>query len=83
MMLDHHWINKGCTVEILYGEHRTFLIQKTFKVISLDGPDLCTVDVYGKPEQYKTYDLKLLDKPGYTRLKEGKWLANYLVESVK
>jgi hypothetical protein len=83
MMLDYHWINKGCTVEILYGEHRTFLIQKTFKVASLDGPDICTVDVYGKSEQYKTYDLKLLDKPGYTRIKEGKWLANYLVESVK
>ena len=36
-LYDHHWINKGCTVEILYGEHRSFnCVIKEFKVLRMD-----------------------------------------------
>lgn len=76
-LYDHHWINKGCTVEILYGEHRTFRIQKTFIVHSLTSSDECLVDVYGELVPFKTYSLKLLAIPGYIRICDGKWERIY------
>lgn len=78
-LYDFHWINKGCTVEVLYGEHRSFRVQKTFKVVSLDSSDNCTVDVYGELIQFKTSSLKLISKPGYTKLSDGKWKPDYLI----
>lgn len=87
-LYDHHWISKGCTVEILYGEHRTFRVQKIFKVLGIDsntpqdkhGRNTLIVDVYGEHLHFLDTSLKLIDKPGYTRVKDGKWIPNYMVE---
>ena len=81
-LLDHHWINKGCTVEVCYGEHRTFLVQKTYKVVCMDlskprtvqGLNHFIVDVYGEHLSFCESWLKLIDKPGYVRVREGEWL---------
>lgn len=88
-LYDYHWIGKGCTVEILYGEHRTFVVQKTFKVIGIDttipqdyhGCNTIIVDVYGEHLRFIDASLKLIDKPGYTRIKDGEWKANYLLNT--
>lgn len=86
---DHHWINKGCTVEILYGEHRSFnCVIKEFKVIRMDTDKPQTVqglnhfilDVYGEEISFCQSWLRLIEKPGYTRIKEGQWLANYALD---
>ena len=88
-LTDHHWINKGCTVEILYGEHRSFnCVIKEFKVIRMDtdkpqtvqGFNHFIVDVYGEEMSFCQSWLRLIAKPGYTRIKEGQWVANYLIE---
>ena len=88
-LTDHHWINKGCTVEILYGELRSFnCVIKEFKVICMDTDKHQTVqglnhfilDVYGEEISFCQSWLRLIDKPGYTRIKDGHWVANYLIE---
>lgn len=88
-LTDHHWINKGCTVEILYGDHRSFnCIIKEFKVIRMDtskpvdkqGNSHFIIDVYGELVSYPQTWLRLINKPGYTRIKDGQWIANYLIE---
>ena len=88
-LYDHHWINKGCTVEILYGEHRSFnCVIKEFKVLRLDmekprtnqGLNHFIVDVYGEEISYPQTWLRLIEKPGYTRIKEGYWVANYRLD---
>ena len=85
-LYDHHWINKGCTVEILYGEHRSFnCVIKEFKVLRMDmekprtnqGLNHFIVDVYGEEISFCESSLRLIEKPGYTRIKEGYWVANY------
>ena len=90
-LTDHHWINKGCTVEILYGEHRSFNgIAKEFKVVAMDltkektvqGLNHFIVDVYGEHIIYCQSWLKLLEKPNYTRIKDGVWIADYLLNNV-
>lgn len=87
-LLDHHWISKGCTVEILYGDQRSFNgIIKEFSVVAMDlskpqtvqGMNHFIVDVYGEMQSICQSGLRLLKKPGYTRIKEGEWLADYLV----
>ena len=88
-LTDHHWINKGCTVEILYGEHRKFLVSKTFKVIKMDltkektaqGLKHFIVDVYGEPISYCQSWLKLIEKPGYTRIRDGLWVETRTLDS--
>lgn len=77
---DFDHINKGCTVEILYGENRSGRVQRTFKVLSLDSCELVTVAVNGAPVQYRKHELRLIDKPGYTRQAEGVWIANWRLE---
>lgn len=82
---DHHWINKGCTVEILYGEHRSFnCVIKEFKVVSFDTskPGCFIIDVYGEEISYPQTWLRLIEKPGYTRIREGYWVANYRLDEV-
>ena len=88
LLQDHHWINKGCTVEILYGEHRSFnCVIKEFNVIRMDtdkpqtvqGLNHFIIDVYGELISYPQTWLRLIDKPGYTRIKPGKWVPNYLL----
>ena len=87
-LCDYHWINKGCTVEILYGEHRSFTVQKTFKVIGMDvtipqdvhGRNTIIVDVYGEELRFLDSSLKLIEKPGYKKIGEGKWLPDYINE---
>lgn len=85
---DHHWINKGCTVEILYGDNRSFNgVFKSFKVINMDLTKSRTsqqlnhfiVDVYGEHVSYCESELRLIEKPGYTRIKAGVWKADYLM----
>ena len=82
MLSDHHWINKGCTVEILYGEHRSFNgIIKEFKVVGFDltkpadskGNNYFIVDIYGEHLSIPQTSLGLLKKPGYARIKAGLW----------
>lgn len=89
MLSDHHWINKGCTVEILYGEHRSFNgIIKEFAVVGIDmkkpvdfqGNSHIIVDVYGDHLSFPQTWLGLLKKPGYTRIKPGLWKPDYLLE---
>ena len=90
-LYDHHWINKGCTVEILYGEHRSFnCVIKEFKVVSCDtskpadrqGNSHFILDVYGEEISYPQTWLRLIEKPGYTRIKEGYWVENYRLDEV-
>ena len=87
----HHWINKGCTVEILYGEHRSFnCVTKEFKVLRMDmetprtnqGLNHFILDVYGEELSFCESSLGLIEKPGYTRIKEGYWVANYRLGEV-
>ena len=85
-LYDYHWINKGCTVEILYGEHRSFIVQKTFTVVGIDtnipqdkqGRNTMIVDVYGEHLRFLDAELKLIAKPGYKKISEGRWVAEYL-----
>lgn len=88
-LYDHHWINKGCTVEILYGEHRSFnCVIKEFKVLRMDtdkpqtihGLNHFILDVYGEEISFCQSWLRLIEKPGYTRIKDGQWAANYTLE---
>lgn len=88
MLLDHHWINKGCTVEILYGEHRSFNgIIKEFKVVAMDlskpqtvqGFNHFIVDIYGEHLSIPQTSLGLLKKPCYTRIKAGLWKPDHLL----
>ena len=90
-LYDHHWINKGCTVEILYGEHRSFnCVIKEFKVLRMDmekprtnqGLNHFIVDVYGEEISFCESSLRLIEKPGYTRIKEGYCVANYRLDEV-
>ena len=90
-LYDHHWINKGCTVEILYGEHRSFnCVIKEFKVLRMDmekprtnqGLNHFILDVYGEEISFCETWLRLIEKPGYTRIKEGYWVANYRLDEV-
>ena len=87
-LTDHHWINKGCTVEILYGEYRSFnCVIKEFNVIRMDmdkpqtvqGLNHFIIDVYGEKISFCQSSLRLINKPGYTRIKPGKWVPNYLL----
>lgn len=88
-LTDYHWINKGCTVEILYGEHRKFLVSKTFKVIKMDltkektaqGLNHFIVDVYGEHISFCQSWLKLIEKPGYTRVRDGLWVETRTLDS--
>lgn len=88
-LLDHHWINKGCTVEILYGENRKFLVAKIFKVIKMDltkdqdvnGLNYFIVDVYGEHISYNQTWLKLIEKPGFTRIREGLWVETKTLDN--
>ena len=90
-LYDHHWINKGCTVEILYGEHRSFnCVIKEFKVLRMDmekprtnqGLNHFILDVYGEELSFCETWLRLIEKPGYTRIKEGYWVENYRLGEV-
>lgn len=87
-LLDHHWISKGCTVEILYGELRSFNgIIREFKVVAMDlsktqtaqGLNHFIVDVYGEMQSICQSGLRLLKKPGYTQTSTGVWKADYLL----
>lgn len=88
-LTDHHWINKGCTVEILYGEHRTFLIQKTFKVVRMateipqttHGLNYFILDVHGEEIAFCQSWLKLIEKPGYVRVKDGLWVETKTLDN--
>lgn len=88
ILYDFHHINKGCIVEVLYGDNRSFNVTKEFTVISMryDEPmpfsvsqAYATVDVYGVHTEYRVEELSLLSKPGYTRLGRGKWIADYMM----
>ncbi len=84
-LYDYHWINKGCTVEVLYGEHRSFNgVAKHFQVVGIDtsipqdtqGRNTIIVNVYGDHKRFIDSSLKLIDKPGYVRLSEGQWVKD-------
>ena len=90
-LYDHHWINKGCAVEILYGEHRSFnCVIKEFRVLRMDmekpmttqGLNHFILDVYGEQISFCETWLRLIEKPWYTRIKEGYWVANYRLDEV-
>ena len=89
-LTDYHWINKGCTVEILYGDHRSFNgIAKEFKVVAMDltkektaqGLNHFIVDVYGEHISFCQSWLKLIEKPGYTRIRDGLWVETRTLDS--
>lgn len=89
-LYDYHWIGKGCTVEVLYGEQRSFNgIIKEFDVVGVDltkpqtmqGLNHYIVNVYGDMQSICQCELKLLKKPGYTKVREGEWVADYLIKS--
>ena len=89
-LTDYHWINKGCTVEILYGDHRSFNgVAKEFKVVAMDltkpktvqGLNHFIVDVYGEHISFCQSWLKLIKLPGRTRIRDGVWIANYLLNN--
>lgn len=91
-LYDYHWINKGCTVEILYGEHRSFNgVIKEFKVLRMDmekprtnqGLNHFILDVYGEEISFCESSLRLIERPWCTtRIKEGYWVENYRLAEV-
>lgn len=87
-LYESDYINKGCTVEILYGEHRSFNgVFKEFKVVGMDTSqprhlgryNYFIVDVYGEHISFCQTSLRLISKPGYTRITRGKWVADYML----
>lgn len=87
-LYESDYINKGCTVEILYGEHRSFNgVFKEFKVVGMDvekSPHLgrynyFIVNVYGEHISFCQTWLRLIDKPGYGKDIDGSWKPSYLL----
>lgn len=87
-LYDFHHINTGSIVEVLYGESRSFNITKEYTVKSMRYSEplpfgvaqaYATVEVYGKLIEYRVEELRLLTKPGYTKISSGNWKPDYML----
>jgi hypothetical protein len=88
ILYDFHHINKDCIVEVLYGDARSFNVTKEYTVVGMRYEEVgpfspckayATVDVYGKLEEYRVEELRLLTKPGYTKISNGNWKPDYML----
>lgn len=88
ILYDLHHINTGSIVEVLYGDARSFNVTKGYTVVSMCYEDVgsfspakayATVDVYGNLEEYRIEELRLLTKPGYTKVSNGNWKPDYML----
>ena len=88
ILYDFHHINTGSIVEVLYGDARSFNVTKEYTVVSMRYEEVgpfsptkayATVDVYGNLEEYRVEELRLLTKPGYTKVSSGNWKPDYML----